>query len=582
MKPEDYGITRTAMEDIAAASPDLIIPLGDFGSQGKIGSVEGLEEAEAFLRQAGAPLRPILGNHDMERESGPGKQPKGTMQERFLRMFELDCPYGVLEYDNYRFFFAATENQSPDSCYDVQEVFATDEQFDWLKAKLKERPGVPVIFFTHAPPVGAGLRTVPRVHVRSTNAYLDENHNPYRWYELFKHTPEIVLWFSAHYHLSHGHPDSHTYRFGTHFFMTGVHGAAFTRDGNRQSRILDIDTDGVKVLTLDHIKREVTEEGGWAHTGQLDTLVQQPRLEPVYVHAVSVGEAPAVKGGLVPLSPTRCIVSTTDGFSWEAEPWVEGVFGTYHIGPALTSVAACGNQLWMAWGNEAGATDRHSPWRFVRDEKGPWPFIKTTLAETATALAAHPAGGVWVAAGHELKHVMLTADNGALAVIGHAALEEPSAALIADGESLWSLSATGKLYAYDAQQQSFVYMRQVLAWDSWSGYNVSLHSEHGQLLLTSTNGHNMYVTSLPAKISQTSDLQVISLGAHRVLAIAAGEAYAAAVNRQEVVRMETGEGKVATACRAVAADSYDRCDAVYVSVGQASEGSRPLLQKWTI
>jgi len=582
LKPEEYGITQSAMEDIAAVSPDLIIPLGDFGSQGKIGTIEGLEEAETFLRQIGAPLRPILGNHDMERESGPGTQPKGTIQERFLNMFELESPYGVLEYDHYRFFFASTENQSPDSCYDVQEVFATDEQFNWLKAKLKERPGVPVIFFTHAPPVGAGLRTVPRVHVRSTNAYLDENHNPYRWYELFKHTPEIVMWFSAHYHLSHIHPDSHTYRFGTHFFITGVHGATFTRDGNRQSRILDIEADGVKVLTLDHIKREVTTEGGWQHEDQLSALVDLPRLQPECAYTVSVGEAPAIKGGLVPLSATRCLVSTADGFSWEAEPWVEGVFGTYHIGPALTGVAACGDQVWMAWGNEVGATDRQSPWRFVRDEKGPWPFVSMKLLAAATAIAPHPDGGIWAAAGQELLRLDIASDGQSLSVSRESVMAEASQSLVVDGDKLWSLSVSGKLYRYNREQKQFDEQRQVLAWDSWRGYGASLHSDHGQLLLTSTDGLNTYVTSLPASLAEAEQLQVISLGGHRALAIISGEAYAVSVSEQLVVKLATGEGAVTAASRIWQADSNYRCNAVYISLSPASNGSRPQLQQWNV
>ncbi|GIQ63141.1 hypothetical protein PACILC2_17090 [Paenibacillus cisolokensis] len=48
LKPEDYELTRSAMEDIANCKPDLIIPLGDFGSQENIGRVAGLEEAERF------------------------------------------------------------------------------------------------------------------------------------------------------------------------------------------------------------------------------------------------------------------------------------------------------------------------------------------------------------------------------------------------------------------------------------------------------------------------------------------------------------------------------------------------------
>ncbi|KIL38058.1 hypothetical protein SD70_28905 [Gordoniibacillus kamchatkensis] len=104
LHPEQYEATQAAMEDIKMCRPDLIVPLGDFGSQGKIGTVNGLEEAEPFLRMPGATLRPILGNHDLERESGKGEQKKGTMQERFVRMFGLERPYGVMEFDDFRFF----------------------------------------------------------------------------------------------------------------------------------------------------------------------------------------------------------------------------------------------------------------------------------------------------------------------------------------------------------------------------------------------------------------------------------------------------------------------------------------------
>ncbi|WP_187375187.1 metallophosphoesterase family protein, partial [Paenibacillus antibioticophila] len=264
-------LTIKAMEDVAMIAPDLVIPLGDFGRNGRIGRPEGLREAKEHLDRTQAPLRPIMGNHDLERESG-GVQPSGTMEKAFLDIFGLQEPYGVLEFREWRLFFASTEPQPADSCYDVQECYATDRQFDALVTKLKERPGVPVIFFTHAPPIGSGLRTVPRVHVRSTNAYLDQNHDPYRWLELVRSFPEIVMWFSAHYHLSQGYVNSHTLIQGTHFFLTGVHSSC-TRDGKRQSRVIDIHPAGLSVRTLDHIERRITEEGTFAWKGSPGTLM---------------------------------------------------------------------------------------------------------------------------------------------------------------------------------------------------------------------------------------------------------------------------------------------------------------------
>ncbi|WP_274653284.1 metallophosphoesterase family protein [Paenibacillus humicola] len=581
LNPEQYEATQAAMEDIRRCRADLVIPLGDFGSRMKIGTVEGLEEAQRFLRMPGVPLRPILGNHDLERESGAGEQRKGTMQERFVRMFGLDKPYGVMEFDRFRFFFASTEPQDENSCYDVQEVFATDEQFDWLKSKLKERPNIPVIFFTHAPPVGAGLRTVPRVHVRSTNAYLDENHDPYRWYRLFKHTPEIVMWFSAHYHLSHVHPDSHTYRFGTHFFITGVHGASFTRDGNRQSRILELEENSVKVLTLDHSERSVTEEGGWTFGGPLKRLVNPTVLSPKCVHAVSVGESPAARGGLVPLSPDRCLVSTQDGFTWEVEPRVEAVFGTLHIGPALTGAAVSGDCVWMAWGSEVGLSDRRSPWRFVRDANGPWPLVKERLKNGATAIAARPDGGIWAAAGLELLSMSGSPDRAALAAEPYAPLPEPSRSLIADGSSLWTLSESGTVYRYD-ERGGFEPVRNALAWDTWKGYSAALHPENGRLLLSSEDGHHTFTVTLPVPVTEAKEVQVVCLGGHRVLAAAAGEAFVSVVSEQTVVRLETGGGFVTALSRSYPNGGEEICESFYIGLSPANERSRPQLQLWSL
>ena len=84
--------------------------------------------------------------------------------------------------------------------------------------------------------------------------------------------PEIVLWFSAHYHLGHGHPDSLSHRFGTWFFTTGVHGPA-TRDGSRQSRVIDIEPDRVVVRTLCHDIRGFDDALEWVHPGPLRALV---------------------------------------------------------------------------------------------------------------------------------------------------------------------------------------------------------------------------------------------------------------------------------------------------------------------
>jgi hypothetical protein len=580
LSPEQYELTESAMADIVQSKPDLVIPLGDFGSRMLIGSTEGLEEAKRFLDQTGTTLRPILGNHDLERESGPGLQPKGTMIDYFQSLFELEQPYGVLEYEHFRLFFASTDPQSPDSCYDVQECFVSDIQFNYLTRKLKERPNVPVIFFTHAPPIGCGLRTVPRVHVRSTNAYLDQNHDPLRWYHLFRNTPEIVMWFSAHYHLSHIHPDASTLRFGTRFFITGVHGMC-TRDGNRQSRILDIGSTGVKVSTLDHIQRTITDEGGWSYEGELGGLVQVPTVKLSLTASTSVGEAAAVPYGIVPISAKRYIVSTEDGFSWETEPVVEAVMGTYHIGPALKGIAVSRDNVWIAWDQYVGRSDLRNPWRFVRLEHGPWPTNKLALDNTIQSIAANVSGGIWVLAGSELFKVdysEITADFQFERIM---AVDEPCETLIPSDGHVWILASSGVLYDYNEADQTLLKHREhVLAWDSGCGQHVGLVSHNGQLAIISEDGEHSIRFVLPDAFNHTppETVRILALGRHHAAVQIDGSVYYAVINGQTLTKLDTVGSTVTDIAKCLEEDVAATCSSFALAV-HPGEG-RPQLQIW--
>ena len=525
-------LTESAMEDIARVDPDLVIPLGDFGRNGRIGQPDGLVEAHSYLKKTGTPLRPIMGNHDLERESG-GQQTHGTMQQAFLDIFALTEPYGVLEFPEWRLFFASTEPQPANDCYDVQECYATNRQFDELVAKLEERPGVPVLFFTHAPPIGSGLRTVPRVHVRSTNAYLDQNHDPYRWLELIHRFPEIILWFSAHYHLSQGYPNSHRVVQGTHFFLTGVHSSC-TRDGKRQSRVLEIDRTGLQVRTLDHIRRQITDEGDFSWEGHprglmglADHSIVVPSAKPTS-EAVRggfslladsyVGESAALPLGLAPERPGRYIVATEDGFSWEAEPTNRAVLGTLHIGPPLSGLAVTDTQVWMSWDNRIGYSALSDPWRFVRFEDGAWPQAAYTFKQTVEAIcqvnplsAKHDSnsgdddvasryaddrdidddslkygdrllvaadGWLWAASAKDAPAWEVSPPDTLSRMQLQAVTRLPDEAceqLIAMGDQVWALGSSGTLYLRPESKGEFTPVKQdVIAFDAWQDGTVTL------------------------------------------------------------------------------------------------------------
>lgn len=408
---DEIMMTEQAMEDINRCEPDLVIPLGDFGTHENIGSKSGLAQAHALLSRIRAPKRPILGNHDLQRESGAGTQPKGTMEREMVRLFALEEAYGVMEFEHYRLFFIGTDPQPEDSCYHVQECYVQDEQFAKLKRDLHRRPGIPAILFTHAPPLGCGLRTVPNVHVRSTNAYLDQNHFVHRWNELFREHREIKMWFSAHYHLSHIYPDSCTKRHETVFFATGVHGSC-TRDGRRHSRIVDIEREGIQVWTLDHATRRILAEpdwrSGWVSKEIKAHTTDNVELEGIYsmsrMNAFPFGDRKALHGGILPLDDNRCLVAAADGFLWEAAVDMESVLGTLHLGEPLEAVAVSQNELWRAWGNRLAKSQLDDMWRFRRESFDPeGPVLE--LESAVTALCADTEGTIWAGCGRQLLQV---------------------------------------------------------------------------------------------------------------------------------------------------------------------------------
>jgi hypothetical protein len=369
LTPSQPHIADQAMEDVNQLHPDLVIPLGDFGAS-SIGSPAGIEEAWAHLRKLDATLRPILGNHDLQEESA-GEREHYSMIKALCEISGGEAGGGFMEFDDFRLMFASTDPQPADSCWTVQECYVAPEQFGNLMEAFEKRPGVPIIAFTHAPPIGCGLRTVFAVHVRCTNAYLDQNHDLYRWQKLYRDHPEFVLWFSAHYHLGHDHPNSMTNVCGTHFFQTQIHGLQ-TRDGTRQSRVLDITPESITVSTLDHIARQLTEKSRWRFAGSLSELMDSKKqklaggCQPEPQFTLSGEPLP---GCLQALSGDRFLAGTADGFLWEVEPSTRSVLGTLHIGPPLCGVVVAGELVWRSWENKIVSVPKNDLSRFIRVPK---------------------------------------------------------------------------------------------------------------------------------------------------------------------------------------------------------------------
>src|SRR5699024_4142161 len=121
MKNDELDLTEQAIEDMANCSADLVVPLGDFGSNDKIGRPEGLRQAFDYLSRLNTKIVPILGNHDLERESGKDLHKQGNIQKKFKELYDLNETYQVLEYNDIRLIYLCTDPQPKDSCYEVQQ-----------------------------------------------------------------------------------------------------------------------------------------------------------------------------------------------------------------------------------------------------------------------------------------------------------------------------------------------------------------------------------------------------------------------------------------------------------------------------
>lgn len=171
---------------------------------------------------------------------------------------------------------------TPTYARSVHEVYIDEEQVAWFERLLAANPGRPVVVFTHAPPMGCGLKVVQNVHVKNrwgavcgpagglwvvqgppltadcrdgcfSNAlspthrpslclrlllphprcaWLNHSESPSRFIKLVEAHPNIRLWFSGHFHLSQNYPDSISVVNQCAFVQTGVIGEC-NRDGNR-------------------------------------------------------------------------------------------------------------------------------------------------------------------------------------------------------------------------------------------------------------------------------------------------------------------------------------------------------------
>mmetsp|Transcript_33909 Transcript_33909/g.79838 ORF Transcript_33909/g.79838 Transcript_33909/m.79838 type:complete len:355 (-) Transcript_33909:109-1173(-) len=179
-----------------------------------------------------------------------------------MKCFSLDAPWWAKQVARRTLIVGLSTTRFRESPYSSHEVFISDEQICWFERTLQQHPasdGWKVLVFSHAPPMGSGLRVLQGVHIRNGCAWLNHCGTPEQsraFLRLVREHSQIKLWASGHFHLSHNYEDAICFREGCAFVQTGVVGPKSTRDACRQTRLVQGDEAGLRILTVNHHLRD--------------------------------------------------------------------------------------------------------------------------------------------------------------------------------------------------------------------------------------------------------------------------------------------------------------------------------------
>jgi len=189
-----------------------LVSLGDLGRKdirhepGDAGTTKSFEDAKAFFDGFGIPYNLVTGNHDLE-----GLDEFETDSDNlhaWMKTFGLDQPQFCKKIGHRTLLIGLSTVRFRDAPFSSHEVHVDDEQLKWFVDTVKSHPaedGWKICVFSHAPIMGSGLRVLQNVHVVNGCAWL--NHCSPESRKLFIQTvkahPQIKLWFSGHFHLSH-------------------------------------------------------------------------------------------------------------------------------------------------------------------------------------------------------------------------------------------------------------------------------------------------------------------------------------------------------------------------------------------
>lgn len=255
-------------EESCPTNGQAIVSLGDLGESKPCeagstelfaGTTRCFELADEFLSGFGPKYEVVGGNHDLE---GIDEFPTDASNlEAYLRILQKDTPQFKRQIAEKTLIVGLGSTKFRTAQYTSHEVCVDDAQIKWFQDTVEQHPasdGWKIFVFSHAPPMGSGLRVLQENHVVNGCCWLNHNQKSASTFiEIVRKNSCIKAWFSGHFHLGQDYQDSITFPEGNNrgccvFAQTAVMGKKSTRDSRRQSRLVRGTEKGFTISTIDH------------------------------------------------------------------------------------------------------------------------------------------------------------------------------------------------------------------------------------------------------------------------------------------------------------------------------------------
>jgi hypothetical protein len=238
-----------------------LVSLGDLGRKdirhepGDAGTTQSFLDAKEYLDSFHLPYDLVTGNHDLE-----GLDEFDTdlaNLQAWMKCFAKTKPYFSKQIGSRTLLVGLSTVRFRDAPHSSHECHVDQEQLEWFEEVVRNhshQDGWRIFVFTHAPIMGSNLRVLQNVHLVNGCAWMNHccPNTRSRFIETVKKSPQIKLWCSGHFHLSHDFPDSLSRVNQCTFVQVGVVGKKSTRDHTRQTRIIQGNDGEIHIYTVNH------------------------------------------------------------------------------------------------------------------------------------------------------------------------------------------------------------------------------------------------------------------------------------------------------------------------------------------